>query len=110
MTERNHSATGFSIEGNERLGWVPEAVHGLEAAEYAAIHLRVPKSGNPWLDEMIAEANRRDLAANILQGLVSNPMHRKIYKGDSYLMNAEIYTEQSVEFADKLIEQLKTAK
>jgi len=33
---------------------------GLSAAEYAAIHLKVPKSGTPWLDEMIEEANRRD--------------------------------------------------
>lgn len=26
---------------------------GLTAREYAAIHLRVPSSGTPWLDEMV---------------------------------------------------------
>lgn len=33
---------------------------GLTAREHAAIHLRVPMSGNPWLDEMIEAARKRD--------------------------------------------------
>lgn len=32
---------------------------GMRLQEYAAIHLKVPMSGTPWLDEMI-EASRRD--------------------------------------------------
>jgi len=73
MTQKDASATGFSIEGNERLGWTPEAIMGLEAAEYAAIHLKVPKSGTPWLDEMIEEANRRDLAAQFMSASLASP-------------------------------------
>jgi hypothetical protein len=45
-------------------------MEGLEAAEYAAIHLRVPKSGTPWLDEMISEANKRDLLNSVISGIV----------------------------------------
>lgn len=36
-----------------------DAHSGLNKAEYAAIHLKVPESGTPWLDEMI-ECSRRD--------------------------------------------------
>ena len=39
--------------------------------EYAAIHLRVPQSGNEELDAMIREAQRNELAARAMQGLVS---------------------------------------
>lgn len=35
-----------------------KVVYGLTAREHAAIHLRVPMSGNPWLDAMITEARR----------------------------------------------------
>lgn len=39
-----------------------KAEPGLTAREHAAIHLRVPMSGNPWLDAMITEARRWDAA------------------------------------------------
>lgn len=39
-----------------------KVVYGLTAREHAAIHLRVPMSGNPWLDAMITEARRWDAA------------------------------------------------
>jgi hypothetical protein len=39
-----------------------KAEPGLTAREHAAISLRVPMSGNPWLDEMIIEARRWDAA------------------------------------------------
>ena len=35
---------------------------GISAREHAAIHLRVPMSGNAWLDAMITEARRWDAA------------------------------------------------
>lgn len=38
--------------------------------EYAAIHLKVPNSGTPWLDEMIRESLRDYLAAKAMQGLL----------------------------------------
>ena len=39
----------------------------------AAIELRIPNSGIPWLDEMIAKAERRDITAKAMQGLSANP-------------------------------------
>jgi hypothetical protein len=42
---------------------IPGTEHGgLTAREYAAIALRVPESGTPWLDQMIAASRRMDLA------------------------------------------------
>lgn len=35
---------------------------GLTTIEHAAIALRVPQSGTPWLDDMIRQARRMDLA------------------------------------------------
>ena len=36
---------------------------GLSQRAYAAIHLRVPDSGLPWLDTMIERARRYDMLA-----------------------------------------------
>ena len=44
---------------------------GMTLREYAAIHLKVPMSGNPELDDMIREAQRNELAARAMEGLVS---------------------------------------
>ena len=65
----------MSTHTNENDPAVPTDVHmigpecgghfklpGLTAREHAAIHLRVPMSGNPWLDAMITEARRWDAA------------------------------------------------
>lgn len=41
---------------------------GLTARQYAAIHLRVPDSGEPWLDAMIKRSRHADLVAAALQG------------------------------------------
>lgn len=43
---------------------------GMTLKEYAAIHLKVPLSGTPWLDEMI-EASRRDDFAKAILPLMS---------------------------------------
>mgnify|MGYP001263604257 CR=1 FL=1 len=41
----------------------PDAVpSGMSLKEYAAIHLKVPLSGTPWLDEMIQKARRDEFA------------------------------------------------
>lgn len=44
---------------------------GLSKREYAAILLRVPNSGDPDIDEMIRQANRRELAGQAMQGLLA---------------------------------------
>lgn len=40
---------------------------GMTFRQYAAIHLKVPDSGDDWLDEMIWEARRLDFAGQALQ-------------------------------------------
>lgn len=45
---------------------------GLTAVEYAAIHLRVPKSGTAWIDDMIRESLRDRFAGHSLAGLMAN--------------------------------------
>lgn len=54
----------------------------------------------------LSQSIRTDIAKHALQGLLANPEHRKIYKGESYLMESEIYAKQAVSLADALIEQL----
>lgn len=46
---------------------------GLTQRQHAAILLRVPQSGLPWLDEIINEARRDAFAGQALAGLLANP-------------------------------------
>jgi hypothetical protein len=39
---------------------------GLTKREYAAIELRVPNSGAAWLDDMISQRQRDEIAAEVL--------------------------------------------
>jgi hypothetical protein len=41
---------------------------GMTLREYAAIKLKVPDSGTVWLDEMIAQSLRDEVAAKAMQG------------------------------------------
>lgn len=40
-----------------------ESAGALTAGEYAAIHLRVPESGTPWIDEMVRKSRDLDTPA-----------------------------------------------
>jgi len=46
---------------------------GLTIRQYAAIHLKVPNSGTDWLDDMIREGSRGEMAGRAMQGLLQNP-------------------------------------
>lgn len=52
-------------------GW-GEPSKGFTAKEAAAIALRVPDSGNDWLDTMIRTAQRNDLAKAAMNAMASN--------------------------------------
>lgn len=45
---------------------------GLTKRERACIELRIPESGDEELDALIAKAQRRDMAAMAMQGLLAN--------------------------------------
>jgi hypothetical protein len=47
--------------------------HGMTLRAYAAIQLRQPDSGIDWLDDMIRNARRDDLAGRALAGAIANP-------------------------------------
>jgi hypothetical protein len=46
---------------------------GMTLRQYAAIHLRVPKSGTRWLDEMIFASLTDEFAKAALQGMTADP-------------------------------------
>lgn len=72
-TNENDPAFPFGqiseLTGQPINGWFAA---GLTASEHAAIHLRVPMSGNPWLDAMITEARRWDAAQAAMQGAIND--------------------------------------
>ena len=44
----------------------------LTQRQYAAIHLQVPDSGEPWLDDMIRQSLRDYFAGQALAGMLAN--------------------------------------
>lgn len=46
---------------------------GLTARQYAAIKLRVPDSGDEWLDAMIRESLRDEFAGKVLPAYIAMP-------------------------------------
>ena len=58
----------FPIPLQPGQGWKEMAPRdGMTLRQYAAIKLRVPNSGTDWLDAMIVEAKRDELAAKAMQ-------------------------------------------
>jgi len=84
-------AGAFPIEGEQ---------FGLTAIEYACIELRIPESGNEWLDKLIAKAERRDLAAKAMQGAIASSVNDGEY-------SATRGATWSVEVATALQSELK---
>ena len=63
---------------------------GMTLRQYAAIKLRVPSSGTDWLDEMIRQSLRDELAAKAMQAMVSaefaEPFRPSGWKDEAYKM------------------------
>jgi len=76
---------------------------GLSAVEFAAINLRVPNSGTPWLDKMIVEARRMDAAAVAMQALLLNGSLGKSLSEASTIDN---YTAAAIAASDSMARQL----
>lgn len=76
---------------------------GLSAAEFAAITLRVPTSGTPWLDKMIVEARRMDAAAVAMQALLLNG---SLGKSLSEASTIDTYTAAAIAASDSMARQL----
>lgn len=46
---------------------------GMTLRQYAAIKLRVPSSGTPWLDKMIQKSRHDMFSGQILAGMAASP-------------------------------------
>ncbi len=55
---------------------------GMTVRQYAAIHLRVPESGDDWLDAMIRKANLRDTAAQAMAGMLGGETEDSAFSED----------------------------
>lgn len=56
------------------IGSTPEEWgNGMTLRQYAAITLRVPQSGDGWLDDMITEARRQDLFSSVAAAPFAHP-------------------------------------
>ena len=65
MSNTNNGGPAFPVtESNGCNNGLP----GMTLRQYAAIKLQVPDSGTDWLDEMIVQAKRDELAAKAMQG------------------------------------------
>lgn len=82
---------------------VPVEAVGLTAVEFAAITLRVPTSGTPWLDKMIVEARRMDAAAVAMQALLLNGSLGKSLSEPSTI---DTYTAVAIAASDSMARQL----
>jgi hypothetical protein len=69
---------------------------GMTLRQYAAIALRVPSSGLPWLDDMIRESQRDALAGQALAGKMADP--------DTVNWEAEMIAQLAYELADAMLE------
>lgn len=76
--------------------------NGMTLRQYAAIKLKVPESGTDWLDELITESLRDDLAAKAMQGMLSD-LPKTLY-GLQWQSNL---SESSYELADIMLEARK---
>lgn len=64
---------------------------GMTLRQYAAIKLRVPESGDDWLDDMIRKSLRDEFAAKAVQGMLAYPhpdqaSDEYMYARDAYVL------------------------
>lgn len=117
MGEKLGQKAAFPFEQiHQRMGGIPSSWtnhDGLIKREYAAIKLRVPDSGEKWLDEMIKKANRRDTACAAMHSIISDSEHRKHLLMDSMSrhFNPEelsiegFLVKKAYKYADELLKQ-----
>lgn len=82
-------------------------VEYLSAREHAAIQLRVPNSGTPWLDEMIRKSLRQEFAKAAMQGLIASPRVIANNSNEPIQLTPENYAVACVVSADALIAELE---
>lgn len=111
MTERSDWGPAFPTGTNSNPhNPGPPIDNGQPLNAYAAIHLRVPRSGNPELDQMIREARRLELAGVALAGMLANTERvlASLSAAETRGVHVLIHTaEVCTEHADALLSQLE---
>jgi hypothetical protein len=79
MNENNSAFPVFDGRGGADYSCVDG---GLTARQYAAIHLKVPRSGDPELDAMIRESQRLQLVGQVAAGIMTNPNDAQLTPSD----------------------------
>ncbi|MDR0656554.1 MAG: hypothetical protein LBG22_09605 [Treponema sp.] len=79
---------------------------GLTAKQYAAIHLKVPRSGDPDIDGMIRENRRAEFAGQALRIIIDKDM--KFPDSLQHEDWMEYASTRSFEFADALLAEWET--
>ena len=74
---------------------------GMTLRQYAAIKLRVPSSGTDWLDEMIRQSLRDELAGKAMQAFIRGA--NNVMFGVSYPDNNMNYALAAYAMADAMI-------
>ena len=74
---------------------------GMTLRQYAAIKLRVPNSGTDWLDEMIRQSMRDELAAKAMQAFIRGA--NNVMFGVSYPDNNMNYALVAYAMADAML-------
>lgn len=81
----------------------PTWAQGMSTRTYAAIELKVPESGIDWLDDMIRQANKRELAGMAMQGIWATSDQL----GDHRNVGLDMIADWAFEQADAMIAQLR---
>lgn len=68
-SEKEDGGPAYPVPGLQH----DEDFNGMSLRQYAAIKLRVPDSGTDWLDDMIRQSLRTDLAAKAMRALITEP-------------------------------------
>ena len=71
---------------------------GMTLRQYAAIKLRVPNSGTDWLDEMIRQSLRDEMAAKAMQGMAGSRRYCEVGWDQADMAS------QAYEIADAMLE------
>lgn len=73
---------------------------GFDAREHAAIALRVPDSGNDWLDAMIRTAQRNDYARQAMQAMITKSSGQDTTGGKA---GVPLVAKYAFEYADAML-------
>jgi hypothetical protein len=88
----------------------PEFYYGFTRQEYAAIHLKQPSSGTPWLDDMILASKRDELAGQALQAMIASASQEERAKRLDGVIGCKLISEAAYYAADAMLAARKENK